>query len=357
MKKVAKFVHGLRYLKNHVLMETSRRTGRVLGKPNVVSIEITTRCDSRCAHCDTWKKQDPHELSAEVLERLFIELGDWLGSYGLTMSGGEPFIRSDLLELCSVAMGHGATVNILTNGMHFSEAKIREVCERGVQRLAISVDGYGENHDHVRGIPGLFAKIEEAIETFKQYDAAPIITIQSVITRHNLGNMPDLVDWVGRHGLNGILFQALVPNFGSECHDERWFETSPLWPVDFQDLEGAIHELLRLQEAGGRVINSPQQLQRVIDYTASPILPFSKGRKCGAGSSAVSIGGNGDVLFCHQLGIIGNILETPIREMWYSAEADAMHQHVRDCQKNCSILNCYAKENILQKAVRYLKYH
>ena len=69
-------------------------------KPVYMILGLTYDCNSFCRTCFNWeqlRKDKEHELSLEELKKTFRSLGDLLF---IVMSGGEPFLRRDLPEVC-----------------------------------------------------------------------------------------------------------------------------------------------------------------------------------------------------------------------------------------------------------------
>lgn len=357
MKRFEKLYDGLHYLKNHALMRISDLRGHIYWKPDAVYVDITGRCACRCKHCDIWKNNKQEELATKHWKSVIEDLHDWLGSYGLIISGGEPFLREDLLDICEHAVNHGVNVNILTNGMHLTEKVVKEVCRIGIQRMAFSVDGLCANHDYVRGTAGLFERIDRTMYSFRRHPQRPIITVVTIVTGKNIGELEEMLDWADSHDLNGILFHPLAQNFGQKSIDENWHEKSEFWVHDYDRLCSAIDRLVELRRHGRRIINSPHQLQLLKEYYKKPFVGPSEGRGCGAGRNSLGIDVRGNVICCYRLGAIGNVLENPISEIWKSNKPVMMHQRIVKCRLNCSRLAWYRNDNIIDKIYRYVKFH
>jgi len=86
--------------------------------PLNLTVSVTYRCNSRCLTCNAWKKK-ADEFTAEEFDRTFRSIGT--APYWVTMSGGEPFLRRDLVEICSSAYTRCAPgiINIPTNSLMY----------------------------------------------------------------------------------------------------------------------------------------------------------------------------------------------------------------------------------------------
>ncbi len=120
-------------------------------------IGVTYRCQARCQMCSIWQVKEHNDLPPEAYRKIPTTLHD------VNISGGEPFLRKDLAEIVSIVherVPHARMV-VSTNGM-IGEALIPRALElRDIYPkigFGISIDGVGEMHDRVRGIPGSFDK-------------------------------------------------------------------------------------------------------------------------------------------------------------------------------------------------------
>lgn len=85
-----------------LLMKSMARNYPLI-KPANLSINITTRCNSRCIYCDCWKSGGPaiKEPALEDIKRLYISITK-LGVHYVSLSGGEPLLRDDLEAMIAV---------------------------------------------------------------------------------------------------------------------------------------------------------------------------------------------------------------------------------------------------------------
>ena len=144
---------------------------RRLGWPKVmpvnVAVSIISTCNSRCLTCNIWADHTPGEgqdLTVEEFDRVFKSLGRT--PYWFTVSGGEPFMRKDIVEICQSIYDRcrPAQINIPTNSLVWRPiaervAAIADYCRDSQLVINLSLDGVGAKHDEVRGIKGNFDKV------------------------------------------------------------------------------------------------------------------------------------------------------------------------------------------------------
>src|SRR5207237_5710349 len=88
-------------------------------KPVYMILGLTYDCNSFCRTCFNWeqlRKNKEHELSFEEIEKTFSSLGDLLF---VVMSGGEPFLRRDLPDVCAMlsSQNHVKQITIPTGAI------------------------------------------------------------------------------------------------------------------------------------------------------------------------------------------------------------------------------------------------
>ena len=137
------------------------------GRPIHLTFFVTRRCNARCPYCFYLKSDDTlavsaPELSLEEIERISSSLGSLLW---LAFSGGEIFLRDDLVEIARTFYRNNRPAIMLfpTNGLlpglirDRIEAIVRS-CPNSVIALKLSLDGLGEAHDALRSTLGSFDK-------------------------------------------------------------------------------------------------------------------------------------------------------------------------------------------------------
>src|SRR5512133_2917064 len=126
-------------------------------KPVYVILGLTYDCNSFCRTCFNWeqlRKEKEHELSTEELLKTIDSLDELLF---VVMSGGEPFMRRDLPEICeALSKKKGAKQITIPTGAVSPDSiarqaeQILEKCPATQIVVNISIDHVGEKHDWIR---------------------------------------------------------------------------------------------------------------------------------------------------------------------------------------------------------------
>ncbi|HYF96270.1 MAG TPA: radical SAM protein [Symbiobacteriaceae bacterium] len=131
-----------------------------------VEVLVTRACNLKCPHCCAAAgSAQAHELPLADWVRILHELAD-AGVLTVTLTGGEPFLRDDIVEMASVAVQAGMNVAIDSNGWYVTPQVAEALSALGNVSVSISVDGPEEYHDRFRGVPGSFARAVQAVRLF-----------------------------------------------------------------------------------------------------------------------------------------------------------------------------------------------
>ena len=151
--------------------------------PLAVHFDLTYRCNLRCIHCylperdrypsqsykEELKRQNRTELTTQEIYGILDQLAE-CGTLFLTFSGGEIFLRRDIMDILEYARKKRFNVSLLTTGTTgFDETVADRLADMGVHTVDISLySNEPKVHDAVTGIPGSFNKTIKAIELLSE---------------------------------------------------------------------------------------------------------------------------------------------------------------------------------------------
>lgn len=127
-------------------------------RPLVAEMFVTENCNLRCVSCACWRETTRDELSTEEWKGTLRELRQ-MGVLKVNVTGGEPLVRHDCVELLAYATEIGIpNLHLNTNGLLLDARRLQAVLGAGVRSFNISVDGPDAVvHDQIRGRRGAFA--------------------------------------------------------------------------------------------------------------------------------------------------------------------------------------------------------
>ncbi|MFX1389949.1 MAG: radical SAM protein, partial [Promethearchaeota archaeon] len=188
--------------------------------PVAMTFAVTYDCQCNCVHCSAGKhfKKDQKELSTEEAKKL-INDAQKLGVTIIAFTGGEPLLRKDLFELISYVDQKKAMPVMFTNGQFLTEENVDKLAEAGLYSIFLSIDSPNpEEHDSLRGMPGLF---DIAIEGLMRAKSKGIFAgFSSYATRSGTekGIYKQLYEYAKELGLHNIILFDCVPT-GKMLHD------------------------------------------------------------------------------------------------------------------------------------------
>jgi radical SAM protein with 4Fe4S-binding SPASM domain len=171
----------------------------------IVSWEATRRCNLNCVHCGSPAEDADHaeELSTEEIVGAFDQIAhdfDMSRFRHINITGGEPFVRSDLLEvLRRVSKNpHYRNIDIQTNGIILADHPelFDELKQCGVTGIGVSIDGLEPTHNGFRRMPGSFAKAFEAARLAVEHGFT--VTVGTVAHSKNVDEIPEFFELVRR---------------------------------------------------------------------------------------------------------------------------------------------------------------
>lgn len=133
--------------------------------PRVLTYTVTFRCNARCVMCDSWRIERQDELSLAELQQILPQLPKM---DAVRLTGGEPFVRTDLAEIAALVQRHlePRMLHVTTNG--FLTERVIEFAEgrdlRQPLHLLVSLDGVGAKHDEIRAVPKAWERAMATLE-------------------------------------------------------------------------------------------------------------------------------------------------------------------------------------------------
>lgn len=335
-------------LKN--LQRRAKTTSRLLPctfKPVQILIDITDRCNYRCPTCTKWlQTSDSGELSAQQWKTFLEQSVSLTFTRRIVFAGGEPFLRPDLIELVSFAAQRNFSTVVISNGSLISMRELDDLQKAGLDYLMISLNSLNaEVHDESRGVPGSCDHIVRLLRSHSMSENNLSVGIAAIIMQSNLEQIPQLVDFVTKHKLHGILFQAYVDNAvhhpfknGFEAfRTAEWYKTDKNTIRDFDQLDRIIDQLLDSQERGAPILNPSSQLCDMKSFYRNPATYSDI--PCTAGITSFLVDAYGDVRFCYGSATLGNILDQKPAALWKTPAAQQLRKQIRNCVRSCRIMN------------------
>ena len=297
-----------------------------MNRPKEATLAITYRCNSRCSMCSIWKVTGFDEMPPDQ----YLKLPDSLRTINIT--GGEPFLRSDIVNVARSVHEAAPRSRIVISSNGFLTERIAESMEaiNGFHTklgIGVSIDGLDGVHDSVRGVEGVF---EKAIETVKAVKAVGIrdVRIGMTIVKENSHQIADVYKLSKELGVE---FTTTVAH-----NSEIYFRKTDNSPRDALPNFGD-----DLRKVGDDHLKSfsPKNWFRAyhIAGITDSAIRASAANMCSAGSRFFFMDPKGDVYPCIVMDkTMGNIKDFENIEALLSTEtAQNVRSMVKSCRQDC----------------------
>lgn len=322
----ATYARALRALPKDLLLASPPGMRRALGPaffeqvaPKFLWLEATAACGNRCQFCNIGRNVPqnrslaPAEIEAALGDPLFRRLRI------VVVSGGEPTLRPDLAAV--LAGVHRAVPQariVLSTSAPVPErllAVVEAALSAGVRlEVGVSVDGLGEKHDEMRGVPGLFEKVDATLRALtalkRAWDGRLRVVVSMVICDDTLDDVEAVRSYARELGAS---------------FNPQWYNQAAYYGNVGQD---------RLSETG-RLLKLARKLEPTLLNAFAE--RWLRGRapkaRCTMLFNACLLKSNGDFVPCFTYwnDAVGNVRHSTPSEIWASRRATAVRAKVMSC--------------------------
>jgi radical SAM protein with 4Fe4S-binding SPASM domain len=247
-------------------------------KPEIVSLifEITQRCNHACLYCyNVWDDGDYPRGELDPARTLLL-LGKALDETvcrHVTLTGGEPLLRSDLPAVLDYLTQRGVASTLVTNGRQLDEPTAMDLLARGTGLFELPLLSHQrELHDQLCGTPGAYDSVLAAMANLRLHRGK--FAAVFVATRLNIPDLYDTVQLAYAFGARGVMLNRFNPGGRGRTH------RGELMPSTNQ-----LTEALAVADAASEEFGLPISLGVPIQPCVIDLRQFSrlKAAYCGAG--------------------------------------------------------------------------
>lgn len=292
------------------------------------SIILTYRCNAKCNMCDCF--HHPTKASEEITLETIKKLPK-LNFANIT--GGEPFIRTDIEEIVELLLEKADRIVISSNG--FFTDRILKLFERFGNRLGIriSIEGLPKTNDGIRGIKDGF---DRGLRTLLRLVDMGIEDVGFGMTVQEM-NAENLIDLYNLSDHMGMEFATAT------LHNSFYFRKTDNEITDRAKVTKAFEELIN------KLLKSKSPKKWFRAYFNHGLINYIYGQPrllpCEMGKNGFFLDPFGDVLPCNGMTekmSMGNLNEQIFEEIWNSERAEEVRRAVRNCPKNCWMIGSAA---------------
>jgi len=283
----------------------------------LLAINLTRRCNLACAHCyldaTTLRDGADDELTTAEVCTLLDDVAGRSNETMVVLTGGEPLLRPDLVELVVHGSGLGLAMVVGSNGTLLTPDRVAALQAAGALGVGISVDSLDPaRHDDFRGRPGSWQKTLDGIEACRRQGLP--FQIHFSVNAANAGELPAMIDFARSSGARVLnLFFLVCTGRGESMTD--------ISPEHYEDvLEQIVHAQQQSDDLLIRARCAPH-FKRVA-YQIDPTLPLTRaqgyeGGGCLAGCHYCRVTPDGAVTACPYITEAeGNVRKQPFWSIW-----------------------------------------
>lgn len=176
--------------------------------------ECTLRCNLHCRHCgsDCTASALTPDMPFEDFEKVLLRIREVYNPQDILVifSGGEPLMRKDLVSCGRRTRELGFPWGLVSNGFLMTPGKVAELISAGMRTCTISLDGLEESHDWMRGVPGSFARADEAIRALTCVPSVGFDVV-TCVTQKNFGQLEAIREYLISAGVKAWRIFTVFP--------------------------------------------------------------------------------------------------------------------------------------------------
>ncbi|MFW6121679.1 MAG: radical SAM protein [Petrotogales bacterium] len=298
--------------------------------PGLVVWELTLKCNLKCLHCGSSAgRARDNELSTEEGLKLCDDLAK-LGFKGITLFGGEPFLRKDWPILGKRIKDLGLKLSVVSNGFVNPKKIVAALSKLEVDSVQVGLDGTSpQTHDYIRGVDGSFEKSLGFLRSLKEADLS--VGAITTVSKMNFKELPKIRDLIIKEGIDWQIQEAApIGRFPKKMTlSEREYYSMGLFIASNRERYSSEKIFIAGPHNLGFHSKFIPSLGSSIEWDG-----------CWAGKMVLGIQSDGGVKGCLALSddfIEGNIRERSIVDIWNDPDAFAYNRKFKeeDLGPNC----------------------
>lgn len=304
-----------------------------LKSPAFINLDLTKGCNWNCEFCAVdpeYMKKDFKSVSS--LKKVIDKLNE-ADVFEISLFGGEPLYHPDAVEITKYAYDSGFEVNLVSNGSLLTK-KLASKISKFINNASISIHGFEKTHERLTDVKGSFEKSVRSLEYLSDENIPTSVCY--TITKKNFREFRDFGNYIFTNfDVESIVLDRFVPA-------GRGLEKRKELELNIKEINEALSVLNQLGGEYKKAVTTGDglplcKIKRDLQYLVQP---------CKAGIVFASVTEDGDLKLCPSNKYkIGNILETPLEELWQNSRIlekyrsfEWLDEDCKDCKKITSCL-------------------
>jgi radical SAM enzyme (rSAM/lipoprotein system) len=161
--------------------------------------ECTLRCNISCQHCgsDCRSENNIKDMPADDFLKVTAQVAKHYDPHKvmIVITGGEPLLRKDLEYVGKELYKQGFPWGFVTNGYALTPERFRDLINSGLRSMTISLDGFKESHNWLRGNRNSWDRAIEAVKTIVK-EPGFVYDVVTCVNQRNIGELRELRDYL-----------------------------------------------------------------------------------------------------------------------------------------------------------------
>lgn len=268
------------------------------------------------------------ELSLRQIEQVF-DILKRVGIVYVSIGGGEPLLREDLVSVIQLLIKKGFMVRLLTNGILAKDALIKSFVSAGLREVSISLDSLAPQiQNYIYGDKEISRKIVNSINMFSELvpKKGRLLLINTVVSPFNIRELVNLSEFAK----DRRYYISFVP-IEADSFSEFSFT-----PDNYADIDESYKQLIKMKKSGkSNIFNSSLFLEKSRQYLKSGRCNW----QCDAGKLYLSLNPKGEFSICHRYNSKESFLDKGLKVVFASKEFKTRREELigncRGCMRPC----------------------
>lgn len=328
--------------------------------PTVLIFHCTFVCDARCEMCSNWERGDrKSDMSLAEIERCFQD-PLWQKVEIANLSGGEPTTRNDMVDIVRVMLdrlprlrkfGINTTGHTPHRGIPML-TKVAELChDRGVIfSTRVSLDGVGEMHNQVRKTKNGFDKALQTIRAMQELQQRIPFNfgISTTIFSMNLDDAENILAWARREKLD-IVFNMVRFTDAMLGNEDKAGQLRPIGKEE-ERMRAFFMERVRMDP----LLDGQNYIY--MHYADMISNGYHRLAPCPFQSQGIMLNPNGDLFFCENSEVIGNVRDSSAADLYFRATSQAHRRSIRDEKCPTCLSPCQMNVSAVKQVAPYVRF-
>ncbi|MDY6854010.1 MAG: radical SAM protein [Thermodesulfobacteriota bacterium] len=208
-------------------------------------MELNYSFNNRCRHCyNAWRAPElnyaeniQEEMSTAEIKQTILRLREDISVSTVALSGGEPTLRSDMIEIIEFIRAQGLTAQIITNGVNLTEPFVEATIRNSSYQVSL-LSWQRDVHDRIAGRDGAWDAVVDGMTNV--HLAGGHLIVVFVATRQNYCDLGPTVHMAMVLGANSFLYNRINAGAANISYSEELFLTLAMVEENLEVLERSL---------------------------------------------------------------------------------------------------------------------